>query len=133
MSSTVALQNMRVFYNSGATRSYAFRKQQLKKLRQALLQYEEEIYEALYADLKKSREEAYLTELGLMLAEIRTILKNLRQWMNPKPVATNLFNFVSSSIIYRDSLGVVLVVSPWNFPVLLALMAAAGAIAGQPE
>ena len=130
MSSTVALQNMRVFYNSGATRSYAFRKQQLKKLRQALLQYEEEIYEALYADLKKSREEAYLTELGLMLAEIRTILKNLRQWMNPKPVATNLFNFVSSSIIYRDSLGVVLVVSPWNFPVLLALMAAAGAIAG---
>jgi aldehyde dehydrogenase (NAD+) len=130
MASTVALQNMRAFYNSGTTRSYAFRKQQLKKLRQALLQHEEEIYGALYADLKKSREEAYLTELGLMLAEIRTILKNLRQWVKPKPVTTNLFNFASSSTIYRDPLGVVLVVSPWNFPMQLALMAAAGAMAG---
>ncbi len=129
MVATVVLQNIRAFYRSGATRSYDFRKQQLKKLRQALLHYEEEIYEALYIDLKKSREEAYLTEFGLMLAEIRTILKNLRQWMKPKPVATNLFNFASSSIIYRDSLGVVLVVSPWNFPLQLALMAAAGAIA----
>jgi aldehyde dehydrogenase (NAD+) len=130
MSSTVALQNMRAFYNNGGTRSYTFRKQQLKKLKQALLQHEEEIYEALYADLKKSREEAYLTELGLILAEIRTILKNLRQWMKPKPVTTNLFNFASSSTIYRDSLGVVLVISPWNFPLQLALMAAAGAMAG---
>lgn len=130
MASTVVLQKMRAFYNSGTTRPYAFRKQQLKKLRQALLQHEEDIYEALYADLKKSREEAYLTELGLILAEIRTILKNLRQWMKPESVATNLFNFASSSTIYRDPLGVVLVVSPWNFPLQLALMAAAGAIAG---
>lgn len=130
MPSTVVLQKMRAFYNSGTTRSYAFRKQQLKKLRQALLQHEEDIYGALYADLKKSREEAYLTELGLILAEIRTILKNLRQWMKPESVTTNLFNFASSSTIYRDPLGVVLVVSPWNFPLQLALMAAAGAIAG---
>ncbi|HRP55105.1 aldehyde dehydrogenase family protein [Agriterribacter sp.] len=130
MASTVVLQSIRAFYNSGATRSYAFRKQQLKKLRQALLQHEEEIYKALYADLKKSREEAYLTELGLMLAEIRIMLKNLRQWMKPQPVATNLFNFASSSTIYRDPLGVVLVIAPWNFPLQLALMAAAGAIAG---
>lgn len=130
MASTVVLQKMRAFYNSGTTRSFAFRKQQLKKLRQALLQHEEDIYAALYADLKKSREEAYLTELGLILAEIRTILKNLRQWMKPECVATNLFNFASSSTIYRDPLGVVLVVSPWNFPLQLALMAAAGGIAG---
>ena len=129
MSSTVALQNLRAFYKSGTTRSYRFRKEQLKKLKRALLAHEEQIYDALYGDLKKSREEAYLTELGLVLAELRTMLKNLRQWMKPQTVATNLFNFASSSTIYRDSLGVVLVVSPWNFPLQLALMATAGAMA----
>jgi NAD-dependent aldehyde dehydrogenases len=84
----------------------------------------------LYADLKKSAEETYATETGLILAEINVALKNLRNWMQPESAATNLVNFPSSSKIYRDPLGVVLIISPWNYPLQLLLIPLVGAIAG---
>ena len=121
---------MRTYFESGAALSYEFRKNQLLQLKQAVLQHEEEIYTALYADLKKSREEAYATELGLLLAEINSAIKNLSKWMRPKSVATDLVNLPSSSKIYRDPLGVVLIISPWNYPFQLLLIPLVGAIAG---
>jgi aldehyde dehydrogenase (NAD+) len=102
----------------------------LQLLKQALLENEKEIALALYTDLKKSPEETYASETGLVLAEINVALKNLRQWMQPQPVATNLVNFPSSSKIYRDSLGVVLIIAPWNYPLQLLLIPLVGAIAG---
>ena len=73
------LQMIRRYYQSGATRPYAFRKQQLLLLKQAILKYESEINTALYADLKKSIEETYATETGLLLAEISVASKNTSQ------------------------------------------------------
>lgn len=124
------LEKMRIFYNRGFTKPYTFRKEQLKNLKKTLLRYEEEIYLALHADLGKSREEAYATELGLVLAEINFILKNLKEWMQPKPVSTTLVNLPSSSKIYSDPLGVVLIIAPWNYPLQLLLLPLAGALAG---
>src|ERR1022692_3348457 len=111
----LSLQSMRKYFESGATRSYDFRRQQLVKLKQAVLGHEKEIYASLYSDLKKSPEEAYATELGLLLAEANTALKNLRKWMKPQSAGTDLVNPPSSSKIYRDPLGVVLIRSPWNY------------------
>jgi aldehyde dehydrogenase (NAD+) len=120
---------MRNYFSSGATGSYSFRKQQLLALKKAVLKYEKEINEALFTDLKKSIEEVYATETGLLIAEINTALKNLRKWMQPESVATNLLNLPSSSKIYREPLGIVLIIAPWNYPFQLALIPLVGAIA----
>lgn len=123
------LQPLRQYFDSGITRPYAGRRQQLLALQQALMEHEEEIHRALYSDLRKSPEEAYGSETGLVLSEIRYTLKHLRKWMRPRRVPTNLVNLPSSSRIYRDPLGVVLIVAPWNYPYQLSLLPLAGAIA----
>jgi aldehyde dehydrogenase (NAD+) len=124
------LAEMRAYVHSGATRSYAFRKRQLLALRYALLKYEKEIMEALWQDLRKTPEEVYATETGMVFKEIRVALKNLRKWTKPTRTKTNLLNFPSSSKIIHDPLGVVLIVAPWNYPVQLLLLPLVGAIAG---
>lgn len=127
---TAQLQHMRTYFEAGNTHSYQFRRQQLLALRKALQQHEQAIYEALYKDLKKSPEEAYVTEIGLVHAEISTALKHLHSWMKPKRVGTDIANLPSSSKIYRDPLGVVLIIAPWNYPLQLCLIPLVGAIAG---
>lgn len=121
---------MRDYYESGRTRPYSFRKQQLQSLKQAVLKYEKEIAAALYADLRKSPEEAYATETAIVLSEINVTIKKLRSWMKPQRAGVNLMNLPSSGKIYRDPLGVVLIISPWNYPLQLLLIPLAGAIAG---
>ena len=121
---------MRSFFQGGTTRPEAFRRDQLRKLRGALRKYETRIAEALYSDLKKSPEEAYATETGLVQAEITEALRNLHDWMKPKSAGTNLVNLPSGSKIYRDPLGVVLIISAWNYPLQLMLIPLVGAIAG---
>jgi aldehyde dehydrogenase (NAD+) len=128
--STVQLNTMRSYYESGATRPYSFRKQQLQLLRQGILKYEQEINNALYTDLKKNAEETYATETGLVLADINVALKKLHRWMKPSKAKTNLVNFPSSSKILHDPKGVVLIISAWNYPLQLLLIPLIGAIAG---
>ena len=125
-----SLGKLKNYYSSHATKPYAFRKKQLQLLKQILLDNEKEIEQALYADLKKNAEETYATETGLVLAEINVALKNLRSWMQPISAGTNLVNLPSTSKIYRDPLGVVLIISPWNYPLQLLLIPLVGAIAG---
>lgn len=124
------LQNMRIHFESGVTKPYQFRKQQLLLLKKAVIKYEKEISDALFADLKKSAEESYSTEIGLVLSELNVAIKNLQEWMRPKSVVTNLVNLPSSSTIYRDALGVVLIISPWNYPFQLIINPLIAAIAG---
>ena len=123
------LQTMRQFYNSGATSPYPFRRQQLQKLKSAILLHEKELHHALYTDLKKSPEESWVTETGFLISEINSALKNLRQWMQPEKVKTNLVNLPSSSYILKEPLGLVLIIGPWNYPLQLLFTPLVGAIA----
>lgn len=124
-----SLHTLRHHFQSGATKPYAFRKLQLLALKEAVIAHEEEIYTALYTDLKKSREECWVTENGFFLAELNDAIRNLKAWMEPEPVATNLLNMPSSSRVMREPLGVVLIIGPWNYPFQLLFTPLIGAIA----
>jgi aldehyde dehydrogenase (NAD+) len=123
------MQQMQQYFLSGNTRSYGFRKQQLQQLKAALYKYEQEIYKALYTDLKKNPEECWVTEIGFVVSEINFALKKLRKWMKPVKAGTNLLNFPGKSYVLHEPLGVVLIISPWNYPFQLLLTPLVGAIA----
>lgn len=123
------LQPLQTYFSSGVTHSYAFRKAQLEALKTTILRYEQDIHQALYTDLKKSPEESWVTEIGFVIAEINHTLKHLKGWMKPERVKTNLMNLPSKSYLYKEPLGVVLIIGPWNYPFQLLLAPLAGAIA----
>ena len=124
-----SLQHLRDHFNSGITKDYIYRKEQLKKLKASILNHEQDLYDALFADLKKSPEETWVTETGLVLSELNAAIKNLHLWMQPENVETNLLNLPSSSKILKEPLGVVLIIGPWNYPFQLLINPLIGAIA----
>ena len=123
-----ALQAMRRHFDSGVTKQYFFRKEQLKKLKTSILNHEQDLYDALHADLKKSPEETWVTETGMVITELNSAIKNLRKWMAPEKVATNLLNLPSGSKVLKEPLGVVLIIGPWNYPFQLLINPLIGAM-----
>ena len=118
------------YFNTGATQTYAFRLLQLESLKKAVMDSEKILYEALHADLKKTDEDAWATEVGFFLSELNHTIKHLQEWMQPKSVATNLVNMPSSSYTIQEPLGVVCIIAPWNYPFQLLFTPLIGAIAG---
>ena len=126
---TEMLAAQRSFFHTDATKSVAFRKAQLVKLREAILEREAQLNEALRLDLNKSAFEAYTTEVGFCLGSIQDTLKRLDGWAKRRRVATPLVNFYSVSYIQPDPLGTVLIIGPYNYPVQLIIEPLIGAIA----
>lgn len=115
-------------FRSGKTLDIEFRISALKALKAALHKWEKPLAEALWADLHKSYEEAYLTELSIVMGEIDTHIRHLKQWAAPKRCSTPLKMFPSRSKIISEPLGSALIISPWNYPVQLLLNPLVGAI-----
>lgn len=101
----------------------------LKKLKKAVLSRKEEIREALYNDFKKHPSEVDLTEIYPVIGDIKHTISHLKKWMKPKPVSTPLSLLGSSSHVHYEPKGVVLIISPWNFPVNLTFGPLVSAIA----
>lgn len=122
------VERQREYYLSGATRGYAFRLEALRKLQQAVRDYEKRISDALLADLGKHPFESYMSEIGMVLDEVRYHIRHLRGWMQDRRVRTPLAQFPSVSFVSPEPYGVALIMSPWNYPFLLCLDPLIGAI-----
>ena len=121
--------SQKAFYKSGVTRNPAFRKDALRKMRDGLKKWEKPLCDALWQDLHKCYEEAYMTEIGLIYGEIEDALKHLSRWARRRRMRSPLTVMPSSSYVVREPMGNTLIVSPWNYPVQLLLSPLAGAIA----
>jgi acyl-CoA reductase-like NAD-dependent aldehyde dehydrogenase len=122
------LVKQREFFATGITKSVEFRLQQLQKLKSAILLREKVILEALAKDLGKPHFEGYLTEI-MVIEEINYALKNLKKWVKPQKVNPGIKQFPASAQIYPEPLGVILIISPWNYPFSLIISPLIGAIA----
>ncbi len=124
----LSIGGLKTYFREGKTRELRFRKEQLRLLLKLVTAYEVRLQEALFNDLGKSAFESYATEIGLLREEIKRHLKNLDQWARPLHVSTPLAAFPASSAIETMPYGVSLIISPWNYPVQLALLPLVGAI-----
>jgi len=123
------LEKQADFFASNETLNLNFRLQQLKKLYQALEDFEDQIYEALNADFKKSEFETYGTEIALIQKEIKYFLKDLPKLMRPEKVKSSIASFPAKSYLYREPFGLSLIIGPWNYPLHLVLLPLVGSIA----
>ena len=121
----------RQFFRTGATLDVDWRMEQLKKLKQAVLSHRAMLEEALYEDLGKSPVEAYLCDLGPVIVEVNEILHGLKKWSRPEHHFSGLMCFPSiCTTVYKMPYGVSLIISPFNFPILLTLGVLAASISG---
>lgn len=123
------VENQRSFFLSEQTLDYRFRIDNLRKLRNMLEKYEKSIYQALKQDLNKSTYETFTTELGFLYNEIKHAEKSLKDWMADELVDAPITHKGTKSFIRKEPYGVTLVISPWNYPLQLAIAPAIGAIA----
>ena len=115
------LEKQRTYFASGATASLEARQLTLQKLEAGINKYEKDIYEALHSDLGKSETESFMCELGLVIGELNWMKKHLPKLMSKRKVKTPMAQVVSDSYQIASPYGNVLIMSPWNYPILLTL------------
>jgi len=120
---------LRAHFETGATKSLSWRLSQLDALEHLLMEREQDILDALRADLGKPATEAFGSEIGLPLSELRLTRKKLASWMKPERVRTSFLAMPGRSYIYKEPLGVTLIIAPWNYPFQLVVLPLIGAIA----
>lgn len=123
------VEAQRTYYMEGKTRALSARIDALNRLEQSILTYEQELYQALRSDLGKSRAESYMCEVGLTLSELRYVRRHMKSWSRNRRVHTPLAQFHAASFTVQEPYGVVLIMSPWNYPMLLTLEPLIGALA----
>ena len=122
------VKSQKEYFHSGETLDISFRKEMLRRLYKALEASEDRLCEALWTDLHKSYEEAYLTEISIVKAEIRNHIRHVAGWARRKKACSPIKLFPSRSYIIKEPLGCSLIISPWNYPVQLLLNPLVGAI-----
>ena len=125
----LCLSEMQAFFQSGATLGIPWRKEQLKRLKDGIRSYEKQILNALYEDLGKTDFEGFATELGIVYTEIDEHLKHLDAWTGRHRVKSSLLSFPSKAYTIAQPLGIVLIMSPWNYPFQLTIAPLISAIA----
>ena len=115
------VNKQREFFGTGATLDYKFRIDALKKLKAAIVENESKIMQALKSDLGKSDFESFMCEVGMTLSEITFMIKNLKKLMKKQPISTPMMHFPAKSYRVASPHGVVLIMSPWNYPFMLAM------------
>ncbi|XP_022936140.1 aldehyde dehydrogenase family 3 member H1-like isoform X2 [Cucurbita moschata] len=113
---TELVKELRGTFASGRTRSYEWRVSQLESILKLSADHEEEISDAIHSDLSKPALESIIHEIGMVKNSCKLALKELRRWMTPEKVQTTITTFPSSAEIVPEPLGVVLIISPWNYP-----------------
>ena len=129
MSIETLISAQRAYFAKGETLGVSFRKAALKKLRSILLARESEINAALYKDLNKSASESYMCEVGMTLAELNYVLAHVDRWAKKHYVPSPLAQFHARSFTVHNPYGVVLIMSPWNYPFMLTMEPLIGALA----
>lgn len=130
MSISDIITRQRAYFETGATRPLRFRLDALRSLRDAILNNEALIQDALMADLNKAPMETYMSETGMVLEELRCHIKHLPHWIKDRRVKTPLAQFHAKSFTSPEPYGVTLIMSPWNYPLQLCLIPLVGAISG---
>lgn len=123
------VQAQQAYFATGRTRDLSFRMQALTRLKSALDQYQERILSALQEDLQKSHFEGYMTEIGMVKAELSYVKKHMAKWAKPQRVKTPMSQFPAKSFVLKEPYGVVLIMAPWNYPFQLCLEPLIGALA----
>src|SRR5699024_2027724 len=130
MSMQSIVENQRKYYYKNHTKSVSFRIRQSQKLKLAVETNEKMILEALNKDLGKSEAAAIMTENGIVHKEFDYVIKDRRSWNSPEKVTGSTLSLQAGNYVYRDPYGVVLILSPWNYPFNLTMMPLIGAITG---
>ncbi|WP_422859899.1 aldehyde dehydrogenase [Flagellimonas sp. S174] len=123
------VESQKRFFASQQTKEVGYRKKYLKKLYKALIANEDDICDAIYNDFKKPKFESLVSETQIVLAELKYIIHHLDEWTRPERVSGPLANIPSSNWLYHEPYGTVLIISPWNYPFMLAISPLIGALA----
>ncbi len=132
-------EQQRLFFRTGATRSFEYRRDMLLSLLESIKKEEQNLLDALAADLGKSAEEAYTNEVGFIYTEIRSVLKNLKRWMRPKRFLPEVYLLPGTASLVPEPYGSVLIIAPWNYPFqllfapLVEALAAGNCVVAKPS